>query len=433
MKINSDLIEYAKYSSLSVLGMIGLSCYILADTYFVANGLGANGLAALNLAIPIYSFMDGVGLMLGVGGANRYSLIKGRGDSDNASFTHALTMAAIFASVFELVGAFSSSVTSWLGADDETFEMCRTYIQTLMIFSPAFLLNQMTICFVRNDGAPQLAMAAMLCGSFSNIALDYVFIFPMNMGIFGAALATCMAPMISLGVMLPFFLSGRNKFHVKRCRISWLMCRNILTDGVPSLITELSSGTVMIIFNTIMLGLCGNDGVAAYSVISNISLVVLSIYNGISQGIQPIVSKYYGGGDFSRAAGILKYSLTTVVLISVVLYAVTALAADPIAAIFNSESNTAMQRMAVEGMRIYFAACPFVGFNIVTSSYLISSDNPKPANTISMMRGFAVIIPLTFLLSAIFGTAGLWCAFPMTELIVAMVGIIVYKKFLLNL
>lgn len=427
MKSEGCLREYVKYSSLNVLGMIGLSCYILADTYFIANGLGTNGLAALNLAIPIYSFLYGVGQMLGIGGANRYALLRGRGQDASAAFTHTLAMAAAFAAVCELAGLFSGHITAWLGADGDTFEMCYVYIQTLMAFSPAFLLNNIMIGFVRSDGAPQLAMAAMLSGSISNIILDYLFIFPLHMGMFGAVLATCMAPIISLGVLSVHFWRGRNHFHAKKVRLSGMMCRNIMTDGVPSLVTEMSSGIVMMIFNSIMLHLRGNDGVAAYGVISNIALVVLAMYNGVAQGIQPLVGRYHGGGHFSYAAKTVKYAVITVIGLSAGIYAVIFLAADPIALAFNSEGNAVMQQLAVYGLRIYFTGCVFAGLNIVISAYLTASDRPRPANIISILRGLAVIIPLAYLLSAAFGITGLWLVFPLTEFIVSLVALTARK------
>ena len=180
--------EYAKYTSLNVLGMLGLSCYILADTFFVAKGLGSNGLAALNLAIPVYSLIHGTGLMLAMGGATRFSILKNQKtrDSGNQAFSQTVVLAGAFALVFVLAGVVGTgTITSFLGADEAVYEMCQTYLKVLLLFSPVFLLNDLLLCFVRNDGNPQLAMAAMLGGSFSNIILDYVFIFQCKMGIFG--------------------------------------------------------------------------------------------------------------------------------------------------------------------------------------------------------------------------------------------------------
>ena len=403
--------------------MLGLSCYILADTFFIANRLGVSGLAALNLAIPVFSFLSGSGMMLGIGGANRYSLLRGRGEKENAAFTHTIVMGVVVAAVFEIMGLFSTWVTALLGADEATFDLCRIYLRTFLLFAPVFVLNQIVIAFVRNDGAPQLAMAAMLGGSFSNILLDWILMYPLDMGILGAVLATCMAPAISLGILSPFFLRGKNQFHWIRGKLSGIMCRNIVIDGIPSLVTEVSSGIVMLLFKTVLQRLCGNDGVAAYGVISNISLVVLAMFNGIGQGIQPIVSRCHGRGEFSFTRQIMRYALLTVLLLSVSIYGLLFFGAAPIAGAFNSEDNTVMQALAVDGIRLYFTACPFAGVNIVLSAYLIASDRPHPANAVSLMRGIAVILPLTVLLSRCFGITGLWLAFPLTELTVAAVGV----------
>ena len=196
--------HFCQYVALNICGMIGLSCYILADTLFISKGLGANGLTALNLAIPIYSFVHGSGLMLGMGGATKYSIYLGQGEAKNANriYSNTIYAMAMFAVIFMSMGIlFSGKLALLLGADQEIFVMTKTYIQVILLFSPAFIANDSLLCFVRNDGNPKLSMAAMLTGSLSNIVLDYVFIFPLNMGIFGAVLATGFAPVISLGVL----------------------------------------------------------------------------------------------------------------------------------------------------------------------------------------------------------------------------------------
>ena len=288
MEKQSYLKEYSKYTSLNVLGMIGLSCYILADTFFVSKSLGANGLTALNLAIPIYSFINGSGLMIGMGGGIKYSIFKSQNNDKNANsvFTQALMLTLIIALTFFIIGiCFTGNIVKMLGANEEVYSMCYTYLQIILLFAPMFMLNNLLLCFVRNDGAPQLSMAAMIGGSLSNIILDYVFMFPFNMGIFGAVLATGLAPVISMMILSPFFIKKKNHFKIIKERIAKLYFIEIVSGGLPSLITEVSSGIVMIVFNTIILQLAGNTGVAAYGVIANLSLVVISIYTGISQGI----------------------------------------------------------------------------------------------------------------------------------------------------
>lgn len=421
--------DFIKYSSLNVLGMIGLSCYILADTFFVSKGLGTNGLTALNLAIPIYSFIHGSGLMIGMGGGTKYSIQKSQGKDKvaNSIFSHVVAIAAIFAAVFVLIGLFfSGNIVTLLGADETVYQMTKTYLQVILLFAPAFLMNNVLLCFVRNDGAPQLSMTAMITGSLSNIILDYVFIFPCQMGIFGAVFATGLAPIISMLILSSHFIKKKNQFHWIKCRLERRMAASICSSGIPSLITELSSGIVIIVFNSIILGLEGNVGVAAYGVIANLSLVIIAIYTGIAQGIQPIMSRNYGVGNHRNIQLILRYALITMLILSALVYMGVFLGAEQIAAIFNSERNELLQTIAVEGLKLYFIACPFAGFNIIISIYFTSTEYPIPANIISILRGFFVIIPMAFLLSSIAQITGVWCAFPATELLVTIVGVIFF-------
>ena len=429
MKESSCFREFLKYSSLNVLGMIALSCYILADTFFVSKALGANGLTALNLAIPVYNFINGSGLMIGMGGGTKYAISKSQGKMKQASqaFTNAAALTALIAACFFLLGLFASApIARMLGADDTVFEMSRTYLQVLLLFSPMFMTNNLLLCFIRNDGAPQLSMAAMITGSLSNVVLDYVFMFPLGMGIFGAVLATGLAPVISILVQSPYLLTKKNQFHLVRCRLSARLSLGIFSSGLPSLITEVSSGIVIIIFNRIILGLDGNTGVAAYGVIANLSLVVIAIYTGISQGIQPILSSNYGKGIRENVQAILRYAATTVVILSAGVYLCMFFGAEPITAIFNSEKNQILQEIAEAGLKIYFTGCVFAGLNIIFSVYFTSTERPLPAQIISVMRGFIVIIPMSFLLSAIAGLPGVWASFPATEFLVSVAGVGLY-------
>lgn len=429
MNTTGCLKDFIKYSSLNVLGMIGLSCYILADTFYVSMGLGSNGLAALNLAIPFYSFIHGTGLMIGMGGGIKYTIAKIQNDNDTANhtFTNAILTAVILAAMFLAAGIFlSGDIVRLMGADIAVFQMSKSYLQVILLFAPMFILNNVLLCFVRNDGAPQLTMAAMLGGSFSNIILDYVFIFPLQMGIFGAALATGLAPVISMMILCPFFLKKRNNFHFVKCSLKKKIILHICSGGFPSLITEVSSGVVIIAFNMIILRLQGNTGVAAYGVIANLSLVVMAIYTGIAQGIQPLISSHYGAGSRKKVQSILRYALTSMLAVSVLVYCIVFFGAEQIANLFNSGQNALLQKIAVEGLKLYFTACLFAGFNIIISVYFTSVEYALPAHIISILRGFILILPMAFLLSAIGGMAGVWCAFPTAELLTGGFGIIFY-------
>ena len=336
---------------------------------------------------------------------------------------------SILAAIFMLAGIFfSEKLTILLGADKDVFRMTKTYLQVILLFAPAFMANDTLICFVRNDGNPKLSMIGMLTGSFSNIILDYVFIFPLHMGIFGTVLATGIAPVISLCILSRHWFTRQNQFHLVRIYPSFQLTGNIISLGIPPFITEMASGIVMIVFNTMILHLQGNTGVAAYGVVANLSLVVISIYTGIAQGTQPILSRAYGYGERENQKRILRYALKTMLVISCGIYLFFLFSANSIVSVFNSEQNIQLQQIAETGLKLYFTAIPFVGFNIILSSYFTSTEKALPAQIISLSRGFLVIIPMAFLLSFLLKMTGVWLSFPITECFVALAGIALYIK-----
>lgn len=422
--------EFFRYTALSVLGTLGVSCYILADTFFVSKGLGANGLTALNLAIPVYNFIHGTGLMLGMGGATRFCVCKSRQRREkvNQIYTNTLYLGALFSAVFVLIGLFFGvRLSLLLGADKNVLDMTATYLKWLLLFSPAFILNDILLCFVRNDDNPRLAMTAMIIGSFSNIILDYIFIFPMKMGIFGAIFATGLSPIISIISMLSHWIKRKNTFHVCRTKVKTHIVRQELALGFPSLIAQLSSGIVMITFNAIILKLEGNTGVAAYGIIANISLVVVAIYTGIAQGVQPLISHFYGKSIDRQVRTLMRYSVQTMLVISLFIYIIIFVFAQPIASVFNSENNLELQQIAVTGLKIYFTSSAFVGYNIILAIFFTSVEIALPAHILSVLRGLVLIIPMAFLLSAIGGMMGIWLTYPITEALVALLGYVIYK------
>lgn len=425
--------DFMRYTILSVLGILGVSCYILADTFFIAKGLGTDGLAALNLAIPVFNFIYGIGVMLGMGGATRFSVCKSQGKKTETDkiFTNTLYLALLFATVFFLLGLFfSRPLALLLGADESILEMTATYLYWLLLFSPAFILNNILSCFVRNDNAPRLAMIATLTGNFSNILLDYIFIFPMQMGMFGAILATCLSPVISILILLLHRAKKKNTFHMTKSNIEISLMAQELSLGFPSLITQVSSGLVMIVFNAIILRLEGNTGVAAYGVIANISLVVMAVYNGIAQGEQPLVSSCHGRGDYRSVRTIQKYSTRAVLWSSLVCYALLYVFAQPIVSVFNSENDLRLQQIAVTGLKLYFTALPFMGYNIILTTFFTSVERTLPAHILSILKGFVVILPAVLLFSALWEMTGILLAFPITELLVALPGYVLYRKWL---
>ena len=427
----NTLQEFGKYVSQSVLSQLGVSCYILADTYFISKGVGADGLTALNLAIPVFSVMNGCGFMLGIGSGTKYGIMKGTGNEKRGDvlFTSSLCVVTVLAVIFMLIGLLASDpITVLVGANAEVYDMTRTYLQVILLFSPMFMINNLLGAMIRNDGNTSLAMTAMLSGCLFNIVFDYIFVFPMGLGLFGAVLATAVAPIISILILLQHFVKKKNQFRLIRVRPELRLVASAAGLGVPSLVTEVSSGLVIAVFNLLILGLAGNVGVAAYGVVANISIVVIAIYNGIAQGVQPLLSREYGRSQEKNVHRFLGWAMRLTVILAMVIYVGIYWNADVIAMIFNSGRDMDLQRIAVEGLKIYFTACPFVGANILFAIYFAATDQAAPAQMISLLRGLIVIIPLAFIMANMAGLTGVWMTFPLTELVVCVVACGLYKK-----
>ena len=421
---------FIKYVSLNVLGMIGLSCYILADIFFVARGIGADGLTALNIAIPIFNFINGTGLMLGMGSATKYAILKTQNKNNEANiiFTNSLIYILILSSIFIIIGIlFTKNIAYILGARDEILNMTDIYIKVILIFSPMFMLNNVLLGFVRNDNHPKLAMTAMIMGSLFNIIFDYIFIFPFNMGIFGAVLATGFSPIVSVLILSILFIKKKNTFFIVKPNINLKKFFEISSLGVSFLITELSSGFVMIAFNIVILNIAGNVGVAAYGITANIALVIVAIFTGMGQGVQPIISINYN--NIKNINKIYKYALILSFGISILVYIITYIFANEITSIFNRDNILELQKISVEGLRIYFTAFIFVGYNIITCIYFSAMDKAKPSFIISILRGFIFIMPSIFILSSIFNMTGVWLSFPAAEIITSIFSFVFFINF----
>ena len=409
--------KFARYAGLNILGMIGLSLYILADTYFISAKMGKNGLAALNLLIPVYSLINACGLMLGTGGATKYNVFCSQNsDKKDSLFTHTILTGFCLGCLFSAIGIlFCSPIAKALGADDEIFGMAVEYLRTIAAMSPFFICNGILNAYVRNDGSPNLAMTAMLIGSGANIVLDYIFMYPLGMGMFGAALATGCAPILGILTLCIHFFQKNNTF---RFRLGGPFFKNVgisLKLGIPSFITEISSGIVLLIFNFIILKLSGNVGVAAYGVVANISIVCIAIFTGLAQGTQPLVSEQYAQQNERSVKYLHRLALSSAALLGCAFFLVSLLFAPQLAAIFNSEHDATLADFAIRGMKLYAIGYLTAGINIVSSLYFTARERAMPAFTIALSRGLFAIVAFSLLFAALWQMTGVWLAFPAAE------------------
>ncbi len=416
-------LKFFKYTSLSILAMIGVSIFILADTYFISVALGPIGLAALNFSIVAFSLLQAVGLMIGIGGAIDFTFKSSNNSLKNQSFTSSIVLGIIFATMFIIVGSFfSTDLALFLGADKTTLILTKTYITIILWFSPFFIFNNILLAFVRNDNSPKLATTAMIVGSFSNIILDYIFIFPLSMGILGAALATGLSAFISICILLIHFKNGKSNFVLTKSKVKLKDLKNIIVLGLPSFVTEFALTITMFTFNIVIMNILGNIGVAAYGIIANVAIIVIALFTGLAQGIQPLASHYYSISKMDSLKVVLKYSLVTSILMSITIYCSIVIFSSEIISFFNSQNNKELEEIAKTGFKIYFAGFLIGSINIVLVSFYNAIFKIKMAITISVLRSSILLIPFVLILSYTFGIKGVWASFLITEIIVIIIA-----------
>lgn len=425
--------RFFKYVIQNMLGMLGMSLYILADTFFISKVVGTKGITALNLVLPLYNLIFAIGAMIGVGSAIRFTVEKNTNrEKADGYFFHALLWAGIISMIFIIAGIFyPHKIIELLGGNDEIIETGKNYTRIFMTFTPLFMWNHICNAFVRNDNNPSIAMAATLISSLFNIVFDYIFMFPLKMSMSGAALATALSPLVGILICLIHFKSAKNTIKFKPVSLSVKKLYYSISVGVSAFVAEISSGVITVAFNMIILGIAGNTGVAAYGVVANISLVAVALFNGVTQGSQPLVSEYYGKGQNKDVNRLFKMALITSFTVSVLVIGIIFLGTKQIVAIFNSENDIELAKYAWKGLRLYAVGFLFASLNIVGTGLLSAVEAVSLAFTASVMRGFVVIIGSVFIMAYLFGMTGVWLAYPAAEAItlaVTMFGIKITLK-----
>ncbi len=422
--------QFFKYVSQNVAGMIGVSIYILADTFFISLHSGADGITVLNLVLPLFGLIFAIGSMIGIGSATRHAIKRAQGEKNiDFYFTHAILWQLICSIPFIMIGIFApEKYLEIMGADAGIIALGKDYAKIILLVTPAFMMNYTFTAFARNDHAPTVAMIACLAGSGFNIVFDYIFMFPLDLGLKGAAMATAVSPIVTILVTCKHYTSRKCSLKRQWIKPSAKRLVSCCQLGVSAFVGEISSAITTTVFNMLLLGIVGNIGVAAYGVVANLSLIAMSVLNGISQGTQPLLSQSYGQGREKDIKVLLRWGLLTNLLVEGVILLLTWGLTDTLVGIFNSEGNAMLAVYAYEGLRLYFLGYLLAGINIMLVTYFSSTDRAKKAMTASLLRGAIAITFCAVLMSKIWGMQGIWLSFLAAECITFLVILWMYKK-----
>lgn len=421
---------YFKYFFPTMCAALSTSVYILFDTIFIGQGVGSKGLTALNISLPIYSIYFGTGLLIGIGGSTLMSIEKGRERLDKANkiFTLSFILGFILATIYCIIGfVFLEEIALVLGATKEIMPFVKEYMVVVVIGTIPFVMGSVMAPFIRADKAPKKAMFAVIFSGFLNIILDYIFVFPLDMGMRGAAIATVFSYTISCLILLTHLLSKNNTLRFKKDFYKLSYITRIFKCGLPSLFIEVSLGFVIFIFNIQILKIIGDDGVTAYSIISNTGIIAVALFNGISQTIQPLISINMGANLKERATRLRNLGLFTALVIGVVFFILCIIFPEQIVRIFVNPNNEVLA-IAINSIRIYSIAFIVMGINMVSGAYFQSIELAKESFIIAFCRGLLFVSICVFILPIFLGINGVWLSVPIGELLTLFVTIVFVKK-----
>lgn len=425
--------EFIRYLIPSVAAQWVFALYTMVDGMFVARGVSELALASVNLSTPFVNLLFSLSLVIAVGSSTIISIHFGQKDPSAANRTYTQNMVIVLLVSLTLSATVllnRTRIAVFLGADEETLPYVTSYIGAIACFAVFFMLSYYFEILIKADGKPKLATLIIITGAVANCILDYVFIFVIPWGVFGAAFATGLSQMISTIIFAAYFFSSRARLRLCKFRfsprITWRTCKL----GMPSGITELSSGLMIFLFNHAILNYIGTDAVVSYTIVAYVNTIIVMSMTGVAQGVQPLVSFYYGRGEHETNRQLLRYALASAIVLTLLIAVPTWLGADGIVSLFISADKPELRTYSTEVFRTFSTSFLLLGVNIIYSGYFTAVEYAKSAISISVARSVLFITASLWLLTTLFGGSGIWWAPALSEalcLILTMLLAQVYR------
>lgn len=420
---------FVKYLIPSLVGMLLMAVNFVVDGVMVGNRLGPIALAGVGIAGPVYTIFLAMSLWIGVGAATLYSQTMGAKKYERAHFIFTNALVFIFGATL-VIGVvaflFREPLAFAIGANEETFPFVSRYMNVLLLFGFVFTVENTFSVFVRNDGNPNLAMAALITTAFTNIVLNYIFLYVLNLGVSGAAFSTILASFLGILVLCVHFFKPNNNLRLVRFKFEKALFVQTMVVGFPSFLSEVGISVFTMAHNITLERIVGTDGVAAFSVLNYVHSVMLMMFLGMGSAIQPLISYYHGAQRNDRIQQTIRIAILTAIAAGVLFFLVGQFAARPIVAIFGNFPEH-ITSLAVTGIRLFFIAYLFMGTNFVMMTYYQSVGNVRMATWITAAREILVMLILLLILPPLFGVNGVWLAIPLSEVIV-LTTVYVYQE-----
>ncbi|MGG7162484.1 MATE family efflux transporter [Clostridium ihumii] len=434
-KIYKLLLEF---SIPAIVGMIVNTLYNIVDRMYIGHikGIGNLALSGVGVAMPIVTVVSAFSMMVGIGTSYKISIKLGENDKESAEnhLGNAVTLLLLLSFLASVVGlVFIDPILNIFGASKNTIGFARDYIEIIFIGTVFNMLSFGLNHSIRSDGSPKTAMFSMLIGAIANIILDPIFIFVLDMGVRGAAIATIIARSISTIWILYYFTKGKSILKIKKSnmKLKKEVVISIITIGMVPFCIQISQGFVQLISNNALKTYGGDNAIAAMAIISSISMIFMMPVFGINQGSQPIIGFNYGAKNYERVKETVKYGVIVATIILMLGFLIIQLMPKVLISMFND--NSELINTTIKGIRIYLMMMPLVGFQVIISNLFQAIGKVKIAMVLSLLRQVIILIPCMIIVPKFKGITGVWLSGAISDGLSAVITAIILVKTIKNM
>ncbi len=415
---------FYKFLIPAISSAVAVAAYSLVDTIAIGQGVGPDGTAACALVLPIFSIANFIALLCGVGGSVLMSRARGGGNREkgDAYFTASIVLVAGLTLIAWTLGnLFQEQFYRLCGADDLLMPYAKEYGAWIFAFMPSFVMTAFLGCFVRTDGSPRFAMCSTLIGGVVNIIGDWLFVFPLNMGMAGAAIATVMGSVVQALLLLGYILLRKTSLKLAK-PFRWMPAfQKIMVTGFSAGIGALAVIAISFIANNQIMKYAGGAALAVYGVLGTVSALFTSIFSGIGQAIQPIASENYGAGNPDRCWTAEKLGMKSAILFGTLFAAISIAFPVEVAGVF-MKMTPEVEEVTPYIMRVFSLSYIPQAVSVFCVYYLQSVVHPKMATLISLLRGIILNGAFLMIFPLIVGGNGIWWAIFTAELVTMLIA-----------
>jgi putative MATE family efflux protein len=413
-----------RFSIPSIIAMVMTSLITIADGFFIGNYVGKEGLAAVNLGLPIVYLFLAVGLMVSVGGMAIAEMSLGGNDTSKCCGVFNQTMITVAVLTVFLSGIMQFALDPILGVlnvDAQVGGYFKDYYGILLFELPVMVINSSFGMFIRGEGKPQQFMQISVINVVLNILLDYVFVRWCGWGVKGVAAASLISVLAALLLLLDFFIRSSEVYKFRRFSFSGEVFKSTMWNGSSEFVGELSMSISMFAYNFVILRYIGVDGVTAFTIVGYLSYIFSMIIVGFGQGASPLISFTYGAGEHGLAVDLRRRTARMTLLAGAATLLIVAVFADQYSGLF--VRSDAVEQMARVGAVIFSTSFLFSGINTIASFYFTSIGKAMESAVISSARGLVLLLICIFTLPPLLGMTGVWLVAPVTEALTLLLSI----------